>query len=935
MTVADFRRQLPARVRWMLAVALSTFAISACSSSPDQMISSAKDYIGKNDLNAAAIQLKNALQQNSQLPEGRYLLGTIYFKQENYAGAAKELQRAFDLGYAKDDVVPPLAHSLVRIGESGKVLRDFSALSLQAPAARARLEVARGDAQAIAKDYPAARKAYEAGLEADQNEESARIGLARLKLIERDARGAQTDAEAIVARAPEVAEAQLLLADTLMAQGKNADAVAPLRAVLKVRPEALATHRLLAMVLLNERDFERARAELGAMQRTAPTHPATRYVEAYLAFHDGKIDEARNLAVDAASKEQNFLASQLLAGMTLLRKNEFALAQSYFGRVLELSPNHARGRMLMVSALLGSGQAERARDTLLPLLARDQSALSAEQLGLAGQVYLANGDTAKGEAFFRRAAAAASEGAKPKLQMEVSRARMMSGDFDGALAILDEVSHEDPDNVRADLAKIAVHVRQREIDKALDVFRDIERKQPNEAQTYNLKGWLLTAKGEHASARAAYERALELRPDLLAAISGLANFDLADRKPAQARKRFEKLIGADSKNVDALLAYAGVLLGSGAKPDEIQTVLERAERAAPGQVAPSLAQAKFFLMRGDVARARDVADRAAASWPDDPAVLQVLGSVQLAAKDTQQAVSTFASLAGLRPKSAMPLLMLAEAQRAGGNASGADASVKKALTLEPANLQAQRMMIESLLAQKDFQGAVQATRTMQRQARNAEQGYTLEGDIYAEQGKTAEAIAAYDKAFKLGGRLEQFIRLHAALLRDQRNDEAQTLTQAWLAASPNDVAVRTYLAERELGAKRYGHAFALYQKITEIAPDNALALNNMAWTAFQLKDERALAYAERALALSPDNSAILDTLGTIQLERGQGKAGLANIERAVKLAPAQGVFRLSLAKAYKRLERREDARREVDVLLKSAPAGSPLYDEAEALLKNP
>ena len=638
--------------------------------------------------------------------------------------------------------------------------------------------------------------------------------------------------------------------------------------------------------------------------------------------------------MDAASKEQSFLAGQLLAGMTLLRKSEFALAQNYLGRVLELSPNHAGGRMLMVRALLGSGQAARARDMLLPLLARGQNALSVEQLGLAGQVYLANGDISKSEEFFRRAAAAAPESAKPELQMEVSRARMMSGDFGGALAILDEVSHEDPDNVRADLAKIAIHMRQREIDKALDVFKEVERKKPDEAQTYNLKGWLLTAKGDRAGARAAYEKALELRPDFLAAISGLANFDLAERKPEQARKRFEKLAGSDSRNVDALLAYAGILLGSGAKPDEIQAVLERAERAAPGQLAPSLALAKFFLMRGDAAKARNVADRAAVSWPDDPAALQMLGSVQLAAKDTQQAVSTFARLAGLQSKSAMPLLMLAEAQRAGGDASGAEASVKKALRLEPLNPQAQRMVIESLLAKKDVQGAVQTARTMQRQESNAVLGYTMEGDIQAGQGKTAEAIAAYNKAFGLGGRIEQFIRLHAALLRDQRNDEAQKLVEAWLAANPKDIAARTYLAERELTAKRYDNAFAIYQKIAGIAPDNALALNNMAWTAFQLKNGQALAYAERALALSPDDPAILDTLGTIQLERGQGKAGLANIERAVKLAPAQGVFRLSLAKAYKRLDRREDARREANALLKSAPAGSPLYNEAEALLKN-
>lgn len=70
----------------------------------------------------------------------------------------------------------------------------------------------------------------------------------------------------------------------------------------------------------------------------------------------------------------------------------------------------------------------------------------------------------------------------------------------------------------------------------------------------------------------------------------------------------------------------------------------------------------------------------------------------------------------------------------------------------------------------------------------------------------------------------------------------------------------------------------------------------------------------RRRSLAPDNPAILDTLGVIQVDRGQTDKGLGHPQRAVSLAP-ELALRLNLAKSYARAGRKDEARKELDALL--------------------
>jgi tetratricopeptide (TPR) repeat protein len=73
--------------------------------------------------------------------------------------------------------------------------------------------------------------------------------------------------------------------------------------------------------------------------------------------------------------------------------------------------------------------------------------------------------------------------------------------------------------------------------------------------------------------------------------------------------------------------------------------------------------------------------------------------------------------------------------------------------------------------------------------------------------------------------------------------------------------------------KDYAGAARLYKVLIELEPGDALALNNLAWVSGELKDPKALEYAERADKLAPGNPQILDTLGILLVEKGDTARG--------------------------------------------------------------
>ena len=108
------------------------------------------------------------------------------------------------------------------------------------------------------------------------------------------------------------------------------------------------------------------------------------------------------------------------------------------------------------------------------------------------------------------------------------------------------------------------------------------------------------------------------------------------------------------------------------------------------------------------------------------------------------------------------------------------------------------------------------------------------------------------------------------------------------------------------------------------------ALNNLAWLYQEENNPEGVKYAERAYQLVPNRPEVIDTLGWLLVQNGETNRGLVLLQEAATKAPHIPDIRYHMAAALEKAGRRDEARKELDRLLKSNKT-FPERDKAEAL----
>lgn len=906
-----------------LSITLFAGLIAGCGGDkPDSLIASGKDFLAKNDSKAAIIQFKNALQQNPELGEARFLLGKTLFEGGDPRGAEIELRKASDLKYSPGLTIPLLARAMLAEGQDKKVIDEFSGTELSGEAAAA-LKISLSQAYQALGNSDAAQEAIAAALTAKPDYVPAQIADARSKAAREDIPGAIAVVDGILEKTPGDHEALMLKGSLSAYTGDRVGAMALYNKALQSKPDYIPAHTAIISALMQQGAVDDASKHVDAMKKVAPGNLQTLYLEAQIAYRRKDFKTTRDISQQLLKAVPGNPLFLQLAGAAEFHLGSYAQADTFLNKALQQAPELRLARGLLVTNYLRGGQPAKALATLQPVL--DKIDKDPVLLALAGEAFLQSGEPKKAEEYLAKATKLDPD--NPSRRTSLAIAHMAQGDVATGTMELERLSKEDK-GITADRALIASYLRRNELDKALAAIDTLERKQPDNPATYALRARILLVKKDNAGARRNLEKALTLNPAYIPAVTSLAALDMTENKPEDARKRFESVLATDPKNSTALLSLAKLTLVTRGKPEDALALITKAVTENPAEAKPRLALIELHLANKDAKKAAAAAQEALAVIPDKPELLNAAGAALYLSGDVNQALATYAKLATLQPASTLAPMRISEIQMAQKNTEEAIKNLRKALEIKPDLLDAQRNLIVAFLVAGNAKDALTVAREVQKQRPKEAIGYILEGDIQASEKRWPEAVASFRAGLKHAPSPELAITLHKALLASKNTTEADRTANEWLKAHPKEVVMRQYLGDLAIARKDYPVATQYYRSIIELQPENALALNNLAWVSGQMKSPKAIDYAEKANKLAPNQPALMDTLAMLMADKGDTAGAIALLRKALDISPQAAPLRLNLARVLISAGRKSEARTELETLAK---LGDKFPEQAEVV----
>jgi tetratricopeptide (TPR) repeat protein len=713
-------------------------------------------------------------------------------------------------------------------------------------------------------------------MDPDLPEANYRLGLAQVQM------GEPSRAIWALQKAMENKEYQIpagvLLASTHQ-QTKNYDeAIRAATRVLEADPEREAALRIRASALLGARRLNEALEDTTHLVKLLPDDYVVRALHATVLADLHRYDEAekeheivKKIGLQSDDPDIRMRACLAVAVFHKDVKKDLVKARTAYTECAEQHPTDPTLLANVVGFFDAVKEPERGTE-----IVRASVAAAPENLGLrrilAGRLR-SLGDSAGAEKVLLESVETFGSAPAYDALAEYYRAQKQPDKALEALAKVAELSQGGGDQLRFTQADTLIDVGR--IDEAREIAGKI--KQP--AYRELILGRISLVSGDPKTALASFEKGIQSWPNNPGArfLAGLAARDLGDEERAIAELR--ESVRAGVEETDAALELARILYARGEYKESI-AFANMALRGPGGPTSPEpyIVGARAMAAAGQIPRARLSAES-----------LRKLGH----------------NAEGLRE------LALIERAASGPEASQKVIASSKLDLADPANIEVLTQSVENLsLMGKAREARAEIDAAVARAPQSARL-YELRGLVEGRAGDAAAARTAFEKALEVDPKSAHAMA-GLATLRAQAGeyDAAIELFEKAEAAEKGDGAYAYSAASIALASGRREDAIARLRDVVQKHPDQAGARNDLA---FLLAEDRkdldlALSLAEEARRRNPASADVLDTLGFVQLQRGEAKEAVVVLEKAVAIDGNSASIRYRLGSALEKAGEKERAK---------------------------
>jgi tetratricopeptide (TPR) repeat protein len=452
----------------------------------------------------------------------------------------------------------------------------------------------------------------------------------------------------------------------------------------------------------------------------------------------------------------------------------------------------------------------------------------------------------------------------------------------------------------------------------------------------------------------------------------LAVMQFYQGQPKQALEAMEALVKDDPNDNNSLALRAAMQLQSGdadksgAAINDLQTLLSR----VPQNPAIRYNLARAYQSRGDLDAARVQYAEAVKQRRDFVAAHIGLGQVALMKQDFGRAIESADAVLRLDPKSVPGRVIKVNGLLNSGNLVLARQEVDKFLaeTPEQPDLRFQQALV--CFMERKYPESEKIFRSLRERypgdlrllfglgetlvatGRGAQALEMLKAEGKAKPQLNSVRMATGNVALRIGDlqtadqeyrhllsvdakNLELYLRLGETQRLMKRTQEALQTLRRGQALQPNNAQVNLQLALTLDAAGLQRESLPIYENIVKNQPDNAVALNNLAYMmAEEGRDlDLALTYAQRARQQLPSNLDIADTLGWVYIRKQLSDSAVNVYREIVPKAPNNPLYHYHLGMALLQKGDKPGAKRSLQTALSLNPAPNDMAKIRELLSK--
>ncbi len=507
---------------------------------------------------------------------------------------------------------------------------------------------------------------------------------------------------------------------------------------------------------------------------------------------------------------------------------------------------------------------------------------------------------------------------------------------------------------------------------AVEQYKKITEIASKDVDAWVMLGRLEKASQDNAEAERAYKKALEADPDNEDALTGLSLVyldlgnsqaaadtlrTLAEKNPSprslqalaetyEQMKEFglaadalKKALGMNPPNVGEIKQALAQDLISAQKFGDALQVYQGLVADDPEDAQSYLRMSQIYRQqRSSRMRARPPTKR----WPSDPANLEIRYnqvSILEAEGKTQQAIQTLKDILDSTAKktysrpdrsSRVVLLQrLAELYRGVEQTEPAVDAFRQMADLDPdVAPRAAAEIVETYRSGHEFAKAQQEADAALKKFPDDRGLHVEHATVLADLGKTDAAVAEVKKLMDGKSDLETYLALAGLYDKGHKFDDAsKSLDAAEKLAKGDDQKENIWFKRGAMyeRMKKIDLSEAEFRKVLKVDPDFDEALN---YIGYMLADRNmrlpeSLELITKALTLSPENGAYLDSLGWVYFRLGRLKEAEENLRRAVDKTPSDPTVHDHLAQVLMAESKTQEAIQQWQTSLKNWDAGAP------------